>query len=205
MTCGPLFFILTTMKIVLATRNLGKRREIEAMLGGAYELLTMDEAGFPPDEEIEEIGATFEENALLKARLVCGRVGMPVIADDSGLEVDALGGRPGVLSARFAGRHGDDKANNALLLDMLRDVPAPRRARFVCVAAMVAGEREVLARGECEGEIGFREDGGNGFGYDPLFVYNGVSFGRLGGHEKNAVSHRAVAFMKLARMMRDLF
>ena len=189
-------------KIVLATRNEGKRREIERLLGDKYSLLMLNEIGFY--DEIDEAGSTFEENAIIKATTVSQRLNMPVIAEDSGLEVNALTGRPGVMSARFAGWHGDDKANNALLLDKLRDVPAPRKARFVCVAALAYNGNMITTRGECEGEIGFFEDGENGFGYDPLFVYKGESFGKMDVKRKNAISHRAEAFRRLSESMGDL-
>ncbi|GHU71704.1 hypothetical protein AGMMS49992_06190 [Clostridia bacterium] len=178
--------------IVFASRNKGKAREVAALLGKRFRLITMDEAGF--HDEIVEDGITFIDNAIIKAETVCKALYRPVLADDSGLMVDALDGAPGVYSARYAGNHGNDAANNALLLSNLSDEPAPRRARFVCALALARPEFPTyITEGYCKGEIGFEPDGQGGFGYDPLFYVNGISLARMTDDEKNRISHRAMA------------
>jgi XTP/dITP diphosphohydrolase len=156
---------------------------------------------YPDVPEVEEDGATFRENALKKAAETAEYLNEWVLADDSGLEVDALGGEPGVHSARFAGVHGDDRANNRLLLERLQHVEMPRRtACFRCVTALVAPDgRSWTADGTCEGRIGWGPKGENGFGYDPLFLLDsGESMAELPEQEKNRISHRARA-MKAMR------
>jgi XTP/dITP diphosphohydrolase len=190
------------VKVVLATRNRGKLREIEPLLAGlGLELHTIDELG--PAVALREDADTFEGNALAKARQAAAATGLPAIADDSGLEVDALGGAPGVYSARYAGPASDDTRNNAKLIDALRDVPAEhRRARFRCVAAFVDPARaiELWRAGACEGEILRAPRGEGGFGYDPLFFLPalGRTMAELPIPEKNRLSHRAAAFRALA-------
>jgi XTP/dITP diphosphohydrolase len=190
------------LKVVVASRNRGKLREIVPLLAGLdLDLATIDDVA--PDCELREDGATFEENAFAKARQAAAATGLPAIADDSGLEVDALDGAPGVHSARYAGLPSDDVRNNAKLLEALRDVPASRRrARFRCVAAFVDPTTGVeLARsGACEGEILTQGRGDLGFGYDPLFLVPtlGRTVGELALPEKNGLSHRAAAFRALA-------
>src|SRR3954447_24181293 len=157
-------------KVVLATRNAGKVAELQRILA-PYEIEPVgldDVAAYEPGPETE---ATFRGNALARAREACAATGLPAVADDSGLEVDALNGMPGVLSARWAGRHGDDEANLHLVLGQVGDVPADRRgARFVCAAAaVVPGGREVVAEGEMRGVLLREPRGSNGFGYDPIF------------------------------------
>lgn len=189
-------------KVVVATRNKGKLREIVPLLAGSnLELCTIDELA--PDAELREDGVTFEENALAKARQAAAATGLPAIADDSGLEVDALDGAPGVWSARYAGPGADDAQNNAKLLAALQDVPAARRAaRFRCVAAFVDPARgvEVVRDGACAGEILTAPRGSDGFGYDPLFLLTalGRTMAELPLAEKNRLSHRAAAFQALA-------
>ena len=140
------------MRLIVASNNANKLREFREILGEQFDIVSMREAGI--DADIEENGATFEENALIKANYVMNASNSAAIADDSGLEVDALGGAPGVYSARYCGRHGDDDANNALLLHNLRDVPAPRKARYVAAIALVRpGHAPIICRGTCEGEI----------------------------------------------------
>ena len=187
----------------VASGNAHKLQEIGAMIGGYYRAVPMGEAGF--SDEIAETGATFEENAALKAETVSRALGLPVLADDSGLMVDALSGAPGVYSARFAGEHGNDPKNNALLLEKLRGVPDEKRtARFVSVIALaVPGKKTLLFRGECEGVIGHVAKGHNGFGYDPLFLCGDKTFAELTADEKNAISHRARALEKLKRYLDD--
>ena len=191
-------------KLVLASQNAGKLRELRALFGEEYDVSSMGELGV--DMEIEETGATFEENARIKAETLCARTGCAALADDSGLEVDCLGGAPGVYSARYAGKHGDDAANNALLIANVRDFPAPRTARFVSAVALARPGRETLiARGDCEGEVLLEERGEGGVGYDPLFYSHDLhkTFAEASADEKNAVSHRARALKNLVEMARD--
>jgi len=196
------------VKVVLATRNRGKLREIAPLLDGlGLELCTIDDVA--PTAELREDADTFEENALAKARQAAAATGLPAVADDSGLEVDALAGAPGVRSARYAGPGADDARNNAKLLEALRDVPAGARgARFRCVAAFVdpARGREVARAGVCEGEILGAPRGEGGFGYDPLFLLpgRGVTMAELPLDEKNRLSHRAAAFRALAAALAEL-
>ena len=190
--------------IAAASGNKGKLREIAEIFNG-YEIVPMQAAGFTG--EIEETGSTFAENALLKARTVCRALGMPALADDSGLCVEALGGAPGVYSARFAGTHGDDAANNALLLQKLSNVPAEKRGAYFesCVALVFPDGREFVASGRTYGKILPSAQGSGGFGYDPLFFSEelGKSFGVASAEEKNAVSHRGKALRALERQLRE--
>lgn len=197
--------------LVVATRNPGKLRELLPMLDEAgWRGMTLDGAGLPesPDEDAIEAFATFEANALAKARHFARLTGLPTLADDSGLAVDALGGAPGVHSKRWAQRELDvesvdprenDARNNALLLDRLRGAP-DRRASFVCAAAFVEGEREVVRVGACRGRIAEAPSTGvHGFGYDPLFVADelGMTFAEATREQKHAVSHRGRAVRAL--------
>jgi len=191
--------------VVLATRNRGKVPEIVRLLGARaarLRLVTIDEIA--PDAALIEDGDTFEANALAKAQQAAAATGLPAIADDSGLEVDALGGAPGVYSARYAGEPSNDARNNQKLLDALHSLPssAPRSARFRCVAAYVDPARGIaIARsGACEGEILSAPRGTLGFGYDPLFLVPrlGKTMAELPIDEKNQLSHRAAAFRALA-------
>ncbi len=183
--------------LVVATRNKGKIVEIDALLAGLVEQISSaaDYTEFP---ETVEDGATFEENALKKAREAACFTGLPALADDSGLVVDALGGRPGVFSARYAGESAGDAANNSRLLEECRNVPEDRRhAAFVCVLAFVTPEGvERLFTGRVTGRILTAARGEGGFGYDPLFLVDGFgrSMAELELAEKNFVSHRAQAF-----------
>lgn len=218
------------MRIILATHNAGKLTELknilEEELGSAadgLDLVTADELGLA---DPVETGVTFEENALLKARFVAHETGSPAIADDSGLIVDVMGAAPGILSARWAGTHGDDAANNDLLLRQISDIPDDKRtARFVCCAALVVpaalrdpgdistpvsadGGWEVTKQGEMAGTLLRAPRGANGFGYDPLFVPDDQPMGRAGAQpltsaelsaqQKNAISHRGKALRALA-------
>ena len=185
-------------RLVLASNNFGKLRELRAILGDKYDVISMREAGF--NGEIDENGETFEENALIKARAVSEFCGCAALADDSGLSVEALGGRPGVHSARYCGVHGDDEANNRLLLKELENVAAPRKARYECAIALCApGRDDVVAYGACDGEILREYRGEGGFGYDPLFLSwdLGVTFAQADAEAKNKVSHRARAIKAL--------
>lgn len=191
------------MTLVLATRNRKKVAELAAILAGAglaEELLNLDDIAVP---DTRETGVTFAQNALLKARDVVARTGLPAIADDSGLIVDVLGAAPGVFSARWSGRHGDDAGNLELLLAQLADVPAEHRAaRFVCAAVAVWPDgREAVEMGELEGVLTYAPRGTNGFGYDPIFEVSTPSGPRttaeLSAPEKHAISHRGRAFRAL--------
>ena len=213
--------------LVAATTNEHKITEISAIADSfGYDVLSRAEAGVP-DFEIDETGATFEENARLKAKTIFDFLGgeAAVVADDSGIEVDALGGAPGVYSARFAGldepdaidfaaadrdteqlhRSRQDRANNAKLLRLMADVPCGERgARFVSViACIMPGRDPVICRGEVEGQIDFKETGAGGFGYDPLFLPDGYecSFGLFKPEDKNAISHRGRALAQLAEKL----
>jgi XTP/dITP diphosphohydrolase len=193
--------------LVVATRNKGKIVEITALLAGLVDQVSSasDYAGFP---ETVEDGATFEENALKKAREAAAFTGLPALADDSGLVVDALGGRPGVFSARYAGDGAHDAANNARLLSECRQIPdALRQAAFVCVLAYVTPDGdEQLFSGSVAGRILAEARGEGGFGYDPLFLVDGFgrSMAELTLEEKNGVSHRARAFMKFRDYLKTL-
>jgi len=183
------------MLIVLASNNLGKLRELKDLLLGDIEVKTAGTLGL---ELPEETGSTFEENAFLKAKSVAAATHQIAVADDSGLEVDALDGAPGVFSARFAGEPSDDARNNALLLVKLAGIPPKQRtARFQSVVAVVGPNGEAFsARGTIEGEILVAPRGSGGFGYDPLFLIRGYNrtMAELSLDEKNAISHRAHAF-----------
>ena len=207
------------MKIIVATHNGGKlaeiRRILEERLGADaadIELVSAGSLGLP--DPVED-GVTFQENALIKARDVAERTGCPAVADDSGLIVDVMGNAPGILSARWAGEHGNDKANNALLLKQLADIPDSKRtARFRCAAALVVpGERktdgadddkpytiasETVEVGEMPGVLLRAPRGANGFGYDPLFVPDGFeqTFAEMGAEQKNRLSHRGRAMSR---------
>lgn len=188
-------------RLVVATGNADKLAEIRALLDHLdVEVVAMSDLGVPsPPED----GDTFEANALIKARACVAATGLPAVADDSGLEVDALGGEPGVYSARYAGEDADDAANNAKLVAALDGVPADRRtARFVSAVAIVTADgREHVVRGTMEGRILEQPAGEHGFGYDPYFVSDAAGDGRtnaqLSPDEKNALSHRGAAFQAI--------
>lgn len=225
------------MKLVVATHNEGKLVEIKrilaeqlAQLADRFELITAGSLGLP---DPVETGVTFEQNALLKARDVASRTGLPAIADDSGIIVDILGGAPGILSARWSGVHGDDKANNALLLKQLSDIPDRfLTARFRCAAALAIPDAcsevpegsvmlhthgfETVRMGEMIGHLLREERGTNGFGYDPLFVpdeqpirngvqMEGLTSAELTQEEKNSISHRGHALRALLPELQALF
>jgi XTP/dITP diphosphohydrolase len=198
-----------TARLLLATRNAGKLAELRRLLTEAVpgvEVIGLADVDDYP--EAPETGATFAENALLKAREAVRYTGLPAVADDSGITVDALNGMPGVLSARWSGRHGDDDANTALLLGQLADVPDERRgAAFVCAAALVTpdGTERVLER-EWRGTVIGQKRGSNGFGYDPVFVPQGldVTSAEMEPAEKDAHSHRGQAFAALVPVIADL-
>ncbi len=189
-------------KLVAATNNVHKLRELRELLGDRYEILSQAEAGCEID--VDETADTFEGNAALKAEAVAAATGLSAVADDSGLEVDGLQGAPGVHSARYCGRHGDDEANNDLLLQNLAKVLAPHTARFVSAIALARrGQPTLTVRGACEGTILTERRGRGGFGYDPLFLAEGgeKTYAEMNEQEKNAISHRARAIAKLLEVL----
>jgi XTP/dITP diphosphohydrolase len=190
-------------RLILATRNRAKLAELRRILAAAgvsAAVTDLDDA--PGMPEVAETGRSFTDNALLKARAVTAFTGLPAVADDSGLCVDALNGMPGVLSARWSGSHGDDEANLQLLLAQLADVPAGERgAQFVCVAALVLPSGgEHLAEGTVRGQLTGSPRGSNGFGYDPIFVPDGfeLTTAQMSAEEKDKISHRGKALRALA-------
>lgn len=194
-------------RVVLATRNAHKIRELARILTPyRIDFASLDD--WPEVPDVAETGATFADNALLKARFVAGATGLVAIADDSGLVVDALNGMPGVLSARWAGRHGDDAANLSLVLAQLADVVDERRgAAFVCAAAAVAPSgAEIVVEGRVDGRLLRSARGEGGFGYDPIFVPLGETrtTAEMSAAEKDALSHRGKAFRELAPRLTEL-
>jgi len=190
-------------RLILATRNRGKLAELRRILAAAgvsAAVTDLDDA--PGMPEVAETGRSFTDNALLKARATAAFTGLPAVADDSGLCVDALNGMPGVLSARWSGSHGDDEANLQLLLAQLADVPAGERgAQFVCVAALVLPSGvEHLTEGTVRGQLTRSPRGSNGFGYDPIFVPDGfeLTTAQMSAEEKDKISHRGKALRALA-------
>jgi XTP/dITP diphosphohydrolase len=186
-------------RILLASRNAKKLAEMQRILAPRFEVVGLDDV--PAYDEVPETGATFADNALIKAREGFGHTKMPTVADDSGLTVDALNGMPGVLSARWAGAHGDDEANLRLVLAQLSDTPDDRlRAAFICAVAFVDGSREIVVDGRMPGHLIREPRGDNGFGYDPIFVPDGydVTSAELPSDEKDAISHRGQALRALA-------
>ncbi|MYT30605.1 MULTISPECIES: RdgB/HAM1 family non-canonical purine NTP pyrophosphatase [unclassified Streptomyces] len=196
-------------RLVLATRNTGKITELRAILDAAdldVELVGAD--AYPGVPDVKETGVTFAENALLKAHALARATGLPAVADDSGLCVDVLGGAPGIFSARWAGRHGDDQANLDLLLAQLADIDdALRTARFACAAALALPDgTERVVEGTLEGTLRRTPAGTGGFGYDPVLQPLGETrtCAELTPAEKNAISHRGKAFRALAPVVREL-
>jgi XTP/dITP diphosphohydrolase len=194
-------------RVVLATGNAGKLREMRAILAGhGLEVIAQSELGIAPPAED---GDSFVANALLKARHAAAIARLPAIADDSGIEVDALGGRPGIHTARYAGPGAGEQANNEKLLAELAGVPAERRgARYRCAMAFVRGARDpspIVAEASWEGRIGFERRGSGGFGYDPLFIVTGEDYtaAEMPAEEKNRASHRGQALVALAARMRS--
>ncbi|MCC7430905.1 XTP/dITP diphosphatase [bacterium] len=186
------------MQVVIATRNAKKLNELKEILGEEFELLTLD--SFPNAPEVIEDGTSFTENALKKATEIFEFTGITAIADDSGLEVDALDKKPGIHSARFSGENATDEQNNELLLQKLANVPEQERtAKFVCVIAVVGKNIRETFEGSIEGTILLAPFGKNGFGYDPLFFVKGhcVTFAQMPNQLKNKISHRSQALQKL--------
>lgn len=190
------------MKIVFATNNAHKLSEVRAVLGEGFELVTLREVGIT--EDIPETGATLDENASQKAHYVYERTGLDCFADDTGLEVEALNGAPGVRSARYATEGHDFAANNSKLLHELEG-KTNRRARFRTVISLIRGGVEQQVEGIVEGRIATKEAGCGGFGYDPLFVPDGhtVTFAEMSADAKNAISHRGRAVAELVKLLRD--
>ncbi|HYK74850.1 MAG TPA: XTP/dITP diphosphatase [Pseudoneobacillus sp.] len=195
-------------EIVIATKNKGKAKEFDRLFskhGFAVKTLL----DFPEIKDIDETGETFEENAKLKAEAVAHQLGHPVIADDSGLIVDALDGQPGIYSARYAGLEKSDEANMDKVLTELQDVPDEKRtARFYCALAIaIPGKQTYTVFGTCEGKILFERRGTNGFGYDPIFfvLEKGLAMAELSSDEKNTISHRAKALEKLEKELDVIF
>lgn len=200
------------MDIILASRNKKKISELKKIIeegivsqeDGTVNILTPDD--FPQCEEVEEDGETFEANAIKKAVYVSKCSGLTAIADDSGIEVDALNGAPGVYSARYAGEASDDMANNRKLLDEMKDVPDEKRtARFTCCIALASGDNVKTFMGHVDGRIGRENRGDNGFGYDPLFFPEGHdrTFAEMTADEKHSMSHRGRALEKLQEYLKD--
>jgi XTP/dITP diphosphohydrolase len=196
------------MKLRAATKNANKLKEIRDKISNIPGLEIISPARDEDLPDVLEDGATFEENALKKAREVCRVTGTAALADDSGLEVDALGGEPGVYSARYAGENVTDPDRNSFLLEKMKDVPDDaRNARFVCVIAVVFPDgREYAVRGTCEGSITREVRGGGGFGYDPVFLLpeRGVTMAEIPLSEKNRISHRARALEKAAELLASI-
>ena len=193
-------------QIILATKNKNKLVEVKAVLGNDYEVLSMEDIGI--DVDVEENGTTFEENATIKAEAICKICGKPVMADDSGLEIDYLDKKPGVLSARFLGHDTSYDIKNAKILEMLEDVPEEKRtARFVCSIAVAFPDRDtVVVRDTIEGIIGYESAGENGFGYDPIFYVPELkkTTAQISMEEKNKISHRGKALVKMANRLKDM-
>lgn len=186
------------MKIILASNNKNKLREFREILEPlGYELISQSEAG--ADIEAEETGTTFEENAYIKAKAAYDLTHLPVIADDSGLEVDALGGEPGIYSARYT----EEGKRCEKVLEKMEGVPDEKRtARFICAVCYIDENGEsFIVKGVCEGKIGYEKRGTNGFGYDPIFMYGERSFAEISAEEKDNVSHRADALRKFRKKM----
>ncbi len=195
-------------QIVLGTKNQDKLRELKALLRGSrIEVLSLDD--FPMCPDVHEDGKTFEQNAKKKARFYATHTGELTLADDSGLMVPALRGKPGVYSARFAGVRCSYRNNNDKLLGLLKNAKGPkRRAMFVCVMALYHGKKKIgVVRGECHGRIAYAEKGNNGFGYDPVFIPKGFSktFAELSRASKNRVSHRSRALRAAKRVILNYF
>ena len=194
------------MKVILASKNQHKLTELSAILSQlGFEIALESEYGL--DIDVEETGTTFEENSFLKADAVMKASGLPVLADDSGLMVDALDGAPGVYSARY-GHKASDKERTAYLLENMKDVPEERRgAKFVCVITCLFPDgRKIVARGECPGVIARAPHGENGFGYDPVFYLPelGMTYAELPSEQKNAISHRTRALQDFCRKYQEV-
>lgn len=194
------------MEIIFATGNKGKLKEVRSIFQKTdIKILSLEDIGF--DEEIEETGITFEENAFIKAITLFEKFSLPVIADDSGLEVEQLDNRPGIYSARYAGINATYEDNNLKLVSELKEYEYPHKARFVCCAVFVNKEKKLSVHGELTGEIINNYKGQNGFGYDPIFKPDEFDFtlAEIKLEEKNKISHRAKAFNELNVKLKGLF
>jgi XTP/dITP diphosphohydrolase len=192
-------------KIIFATKNSGKLREVAHILGDKdFELLSLND--FNNVGEIIEDGKTFEENAIIKAKIVYETFKLPVIADDSGLVIEQLNGEPGIYSARYAGENATDEENNLKVLSKIKNFPKPHRAKFFCSAVYYDGTKKITAEGEILGQIIHEPRGKNGFGYDPLFMPDGYdkTTAELNLDEKNKISHRSKAFTSLLQMIKGV-
>ncbi|MBR6473324.1 MAG: RdgB/HAM1 family non-canonical purine NTP pyrophosphatase [Firmicutes bacterium] len=194
--------------IVLSTHNKGKLAEFEGIASRlGFKIITRDEAGIPHEFDVVEDGTTFEENSYKKAYEVMKMCGLPTMADDSGLMVDALDGQPGVYSSRFGGVEGDSKRNYTKLLGMMEGLPLEeRKAHFTTVITLIyPGGETIVAKGECHGHIATEPKGEKGFGYDPVFIPDGYTetFGIMGPEVKNLISHRARALEELERILEE--
>ncbi len=197
------------MKLVIATQNKNKLKEIREKFASISNLEISSLADFENPPQVIEDGTTFEENALKKARQISQFTDQPVMSDDSGLVIDALDGRPGIYSARYAGEDATEEERNRLVLKEMMEIPDSRRsARFVCVVAIVLPDGiEFTVKGECEGIINHEMKGSNGFGYDPIFFlkHERKTMAELSISEKNRISHRAIALEKALKILRDIF
>ena len=194
-------------KVILATQNEGKIREMRDIFSKfGMDVISRDEMGLPKDE-IEETGTTFEENSYIKASVIAKQCDGIVVADDSGIAVDCIGGKPGVYSARFAGEGCTPHDNNVKLLQLMDGIPTEERgARFVSVITLIYPDgTKLVARGECEGSVSEEMRGENGFGYDPIFIPKGYdqTFGELPAELKNRISHRAKSLLKLEELINE--
>lgn len=191
------------MKLIIASNNKGKIREYKQILEPlGFEVLSQSEAGI--DLEADETGTTFAENAAIKARAIFGMARCAVLADDSGLAVDALGGEPGVYSARYGGLKTAEERSQ-LVLEKLKGIPQDKRgAGFICCIHLILEDgREITVEGSCRGSIGYEPLGDNGFGYDPIFMQGDRSFAQISSDEKNRLSHRADALNKLIEKLKE--
>jgi XTP/dITP diphosphohydrolase len=195
-------------ELVVATKNRGKAKEFENLFR-EHGFIVKTLLDYPEVEDVEETGKSFEENAVLKAEAICRKLNRPVIGDDSGLVVDALEGRPGIYSARYAGESKSDEANIDKVLEELQGIPEEERtARFYCALAVaVPGQTTFTVQGTCEGVILGERRGNNGFGYDPIFfvIEKKLTMAELSSEEKNKISHRAKALEKLAENIQTIF
>jgi len=193
-------YICAKPALVAASGNPHKITELKAFFGEYFQVVSMKDVGY--DEDIEENGATFSENAAIKADAVCAATGFDALADDSGLTVEALGGAPGVYSARYCGVHGEDEKNNDLLLENMKDI-TNRNCAFVSALAWARPGKETLTvEGVCPGQLLYARQGTGGFGYDPLFMYEtGKTYAEMNAEEKNACSHRARAAAQMQQVM----
>jgi len=194
------------MKIIFASQNTGKVREVKSIFENSnFEIISLYDLG--NNIEIDETGSTFSENAVIKAKTIYDYYKEPVIADDSGLIVEQLDGRPGVYSARYAGEECTFEDNNIKVINELKEFPEPHRAKFVCTAVFYDGKNIIETVGELKGKIIKEQRGNNGFGYDPIFVPDGYdkTIAELSLEEKNKISHRAEAFNKLLAKLKRYF